>query len=193
MAAAGISGRRGRKPIVAQNNACNAAYNQNELARQNALQNIDNQIANAYASAGAQGERAKIFAAAGKTHSKISLRAGTDAQNAINGLFNYAGVTGNIGGCPTLSAQELAANNAYNNALSGNKPTADEPELLMLPITGDGSGEPVLYRVPQFGESGASRIVAAMAQRRNLYLKQEAGNTASILLATEGIYGKKPF
>ncbi|BFL40776.1 hypothetical protein K400107F7_24260 [Agathobaculum massiliense] len=120
LAAAGISGQgAAESSIVAQNNAYNAAYNQNELARQNALQNIDNQIANAYASAGAQGAQsaADILLQQANAQQNILAMQEQMRQNAINGLFNYAGVTGNIGGMPTLSAQELAANNAYNNAL----------------------------------------------------------------------------
>ena len=38
-------------------------------------------------------------------------------QNALNNLYNYSNMIGEVGGIPTLSAQELAANNAYNNAL----------------------------------------------------------------------------
>ena len=60
----------------------------------------------------------------------------------------------------------------------------------MLPITGDGSGEPALYRVPQFGESGASRIVLPGngSQRRNLYLKHRRRATPPLSFWRRRVY-----
>lgn len=120
LAAAGISGQgAAESSIVAQNNAYNAALVQNELARQNALQDIDNSIANAYANASAQGAQsaADILLQQANAQQNILGMQEQMRQNALQGLYNYAGLTGNIGGMPTLSAQELANNTAYNNAL----------------------------------------------------------------------------
>ena len=120
LAAAGISGQgAAESSIVAQNNAYNAALVQNELARQNALQDIDNSIANAYANASAQGAQsaADILLQQANAQQNILGMQEQMRQNALQGLYNYAGLTGNIGGMSTLSAQELAANTAYNNAL----------------------------------------------------------------------------
>lgn len=120
LAAAGIAGQgAAESSIVAQNNAYTAALMQNELARQNALDTVNNNIANAYANASAQGAQsaADIMLQQANAQQNILAMQEQMRQNALQGLYNYAGLTGNIGGMPTLSAQELANNTAYNNAL----------------------------------------------------------------------------
>lgn len=120
LAAAGIAGQgAAESSIVAQNNAYTAALMQNELARQNALDTVNNNIANAYANASAQGAQsaADIMLQQANAQQNILAMQEQMRQNALQGLYNYAGLTGNIGGMPTLSAQELANNIAYNNAL----------------------------------------------------------------------------
>lgn len=131
LAAAGISGQgAAESSLVAQNNAYNAAYTENELSRQNAIQNINNQAANAYANASTQGAMAASDilsqAAAAQQNllsQQLSNRYNIAAlqqqmqQNAINGLYNYAGLTGSLGGVPTLSGQQFIQDTAYNNAV----------------------------------------------------------------------------
>ena len=105
LAAAGIAGQgAAESSIVAQNNAYTAALMQNELARQNALDTVNNNIANAYANASAQGAQsaADIMLQQANAQQNILAMQEQMRQNALQ---------------PTLSAQELANNIAYNNAL----------------------------------------------------------------------------
>lgn len=159
LSAAGIGGQgASESAIIAQNNAYNSAYTQNELARQQAIQDIQNAAANAYANAGVQGAQAaaELYLQQANAQQNILsqqqanrynylamladmqnnainnqynyLLAQNSLQNdALNNLYNYSGLTGSIGGMPTLSAQELAMNQqaqqlnqsnlAYNQAL----------------------------------------------------------------------------
>lgn len=149
LSAAGIGGQgASESAIIAQNNAYNSAYTQNELARQQAIQDIQNAAANAYANAGVQGAQAaaELYLQQANAQQNILsqqqanrynylamladmqnnainnqynyLLAQNSLQNdALNNLYNYSGLTGSIGGMPTLSAQELAYNQQYNNAL----------------------------------------------------------------------------
>ena len=149
LSAAGVGGQGvSESAIIAQNNAYNAAYNQNELARQQAIQDINNAAANAYANAGVQGAQAaaELYLQQANAQQNILsqqqsnrynyLAMLADMQNnAINNQYNYllaqnslqndllgnmynlSGLTGSIGGTPTLAGQELAYNQAYNNAM----------------------------------------------------------------------------
>lgn len=149
LSAAGVGGQGvSESAIIAQNNAYNAAYNQNELARQQAIQDINNAAANAYANAGVQGAQAaaELYLQQANAQQNILsqqqanrynyLAMLADMQNnainnqynyllaqnslrndALNNLYNYSGLTGTIGGVPTLAGQELAYNQAYNNAM----------------------------------------------------------------------------
>lgn len=149
LSAAGVGGQGvSESAIIAQNNAYNAAYNQNELARQQAIQDINNAAANAYANAGVQGAQAaaELYLQQANAQQNILsqqqsnrynyLAMLADMQNnainnqynyllaqnslrndALNNLYNYSGLTGTIGGVPTLAGQELAYNQAYNNQI----------------------------------------------------------------------------
>ena len=147
LSAAGVGGQGvSESAIIAQNNAYNAAYNQNELARQQAIQDINNAAANAYANAGVQGAQAaaELYLQQANAQQNIIsqqqanrynyLAMLADMQNnainnqynyllaqnslrndALNNLYNYSGLTGTIGGVPTLAGQELQLNqNAQN-------------------------------------------------------------------------------
>ena len=159
LSAAGVGGQGvSESALIAQNNAYNSAYTQNELARQQAIQDIQNAAANAYANAGVQDAQAaaELYLQQANAQQNILsqqqanrynylamladmqnnainnqynyLLAQNSLQNdALNNLYNYSGLTGSIGGMPTLSAQELAMNQqaqqlnqsnlAYNQAL----------------------------------------------------------------------------
>lgn len=149
LSAAGVGGQGvSESALIAQNNAYNSAYTQNELARQQAIQDIQNAAANAYANAGVQGAQAaaELYLQQANAQQNILsqqqanrynylamladmqnnainnqynyLLAQNSLQNdALNNLYNYSGLTGSIGGMPTISAQELAYNQQYNNAL----------------------------------------------------------------------------
>lgn len=118
LAAAGLAGQGATESsIVAQNNAYNAAYNQNELARQNALQQINNNKLSALAGNATSAAQAMVDLGTQLAAERQQILAQQQAaqQNVINNYLNYGQLTGNLGVAPTLSAQELAANNAYNN------------------------------------------------------------------------------
>lgn len=118
LAAAGISGQgASESSMVQQNNAYNQAYNQNELARQQALANLENQAANAYNTTSNQGAQsvADILLQQANAQQNILAQQEQMRQNAIGNLYNYAGLTGGYTGNGTLAGQELAANTAYNN------------------------------------------------------------------------------
>lgn len=120
LAAAGLAGQGATESsIVAQNNAYNAAYNQNELARQNALQQINNNKLSALAGNATSAAQAMVDLGTQLAAERKQILAQQQAaqQNVIDNYLNYGQLTGNLGVAPTLSAQELAANNAYNNAL----------------------------------------------------------------------------
>ena len=149
LSAAGVGGQGvSESAIIAQNNAYNAAYNQNELARQQAIQDINNAAANAYANAGVQGAQAaaELYLQQANAQQNILsqqqanrynyLAMLADMQNnainnqynyllaqnslrndALNNLYNYSGLTGTIGGVPTLAGQEQEYNQSYNNQI----------------------------------------------------------------------------
>lgn len=117
LAAAGISGQgAAESSMVQQNNAYNAAYNQNEQARANALANLENQAANAYNTTANQGLQsvAELMAQQANAQQNILAQQEQMRQNAIGNLFNYNNAMGYSGGMPTLDAQQTLANIAYN-------------------------------------------------------------------------------
>lgn len=117
LAAAGISGQgASESALVQQNNAYNSAYNQNELARSQALANIENQAANAYNTTANQGAQsiADLLAQQAQAQQNILAQQEQMRQNAIGNLYNYNNMTGYSGGTPTLDAQQTLANIAYN-------------------------------------------------------------------------------
>lgn len=117
LAAAGISGQgAAESSMVAQNTAYNSAYNQNEQARANALANLENQAANAYNSTANQGLQsvAELMAQQANAQQSILAQQEQMRQNAIGNLFNYNNAMGYSGGTPTLDAQSVLANIAYN-------------------------------------------------------------------------------
>lgn len=117
LAAAGISGQgAAESSMVAQNTAYNSAYNQNEQARANALANLENQAANAYNTTANQGLQsvAELMAQQANAQQNILAQQEQMRQNAIGNLFNYNNAMGYSGGMPTLDAQSVLANIAYN-------------------------------------------------------------------------------
>ena len=109
--------RRGRRTsMVAQNTAYNSAYNQNEQARANALANLENQAANAYNTTANQGLQSvsELMAQQANAQQNILAQQEQMRQNAIGNLFNYNNAMGYSGGTPTLDAQSVLANIAYN-------------------------------------------------------------------------------
>lgn len=117
LAAAGISGQgAAESSMVAQNTAYNSAYNQNEQARANALANLENQAANAYNTTANQGLQsvAELMAQQANAQQSILAQQEQMRQNAIGNLFNYNNAMGYSGGTPTLDAQSVLANIAYN-------------------------------------------------------------------------------
>lgn len=117
LAAAGISGQgAAESSMVAQNTAYNSAYNQNEQARANALANLENQAANAYNTTANQGLQsvAELMAQQANAQQNILAQQEQMRQNAIGNLFNYNNAMGYSGGTPTLDAQSVLANIAYN-------------------------------------------------------------------------------
>lgn len=149
LSAAGVGGQGvSESALIAQNNAYNSAYTQNELARQQAIQDINNAAANAYANAGVQGAQAaaELYLQQANAQQNILsqqqsnrynyLAMLADMQNnainnqynyllaqnslrndALNNLYNYSGLTGTIGGVPTLAGQEQEYNQSYNNQI----------------------------------------------------------------------------
>ena len=117
LAAAGISGQgAAESSMVAQNTAYNSAYNQNEQARANALANLENQAANAYNTTANQGLQSvsELMAQQANAQQNILAQQEQMRQNAIGNLFNYNNAMGYSGGTPTLDAQSVLANIAYN-------------------------------------------------------------------------------
>lgn len=119
LAAAGISGQgAAESSLVSQNNAYNSAYNQNELARQNAIQSLNNAAANAYNSAANEGTAAvsDILLQQANSQQNILSQQEQLRQQAISNAYNYGNMMGRVGGTPTLEGQSEAASNAYNNS-----------------------------------------------------------------------------
>lgn len=117
LAAAGISGQgASESALVAQNNAYNSAYNQNELARANALQSVENNRASALAGNSTQAAQSMADLANSLYQQRQSILAQQEAakQNVIGNLYNYGNATGNFGVNSTLDAQQTLANIAYN-------------------------------------------------------------------------------
>lgn len=117
LAAAGISGQgAAESSLVAQNNAYNQAYNQNEQARAQALANLENQAANAYNTTANQGLQsvADLMAQQAQAQQNILAQQEQMRQNAIGNLYNYNNAMGAMGGMSTLDAQQTLANIAYN-------------------------------------------------------------------------------
>ena len=117
LAAAGISGQgASESALVAQNNAYNSAYNQNELARANAIQSVENNRASALAGNSTQAAQSMADLANSLYQQRQSILAQQEAakQNVISNLFNYGNATGNFGVNSTLDAQQTLANIAYN-------------------------------------------------------------------------------
>lgn len=117
LAAAGISGQgASESSLVAQNNAYNQAYNQNEMARANALQSVENNRASALAGNSTQAAQSMAELANSLYQQRQSILAQQEQakQNVINNLLNYGTATGNIGVNQTLDAQQALANIAYN-------------------------------------------------------------------------------
>ncbi len=117
LAAAGISGQgAAESSLVAQNNAYNSAYNQNELARANAIQSVENNRASALAGNSTQAAQSMAELANSLYQQRQSILAQQEAakQNVIGNLYNYGNATGNFGVNSTLDAQQTLANIAYN-------------------------------------------------------------------------------
>lgn len=117
LAAAGISGQgASESALVAQNNAYNSAYNQNELARANAIQSVENNRASALAGNSTQAAQSMADLANSLYQQRQSILAQQEAakQNVIGNLYNYGNATGNFGVNSTLDAQQTLANIAYN-------------------------------------------------------------------------------
>lgn len=117
LAAAGISGQgASESALVAQNNAYNSAYNQNELARANAIQSVENNRASALAGNSTQAAQSMADLANSLYQQRQSILAQQEAakQNLIGNLYNYGNATGNFGVNQTLDAQQTLANIAYN-------------------------------------------------------------------------------
>lgn len=117
LAAAGISGQgASESALVAQNDAYNSAYNQNELARANAIQSVENNRASALAGNSTQAAQSMADLANSLYQQRQSILAQQEAakQNVIGNLYNYGNATGNFGVNSTLDAQQTLANIAYN-------------------------------------------------------------------------------
>lgn len=117
LAAAGISGQgAAESSLVAQNAAYNSAYNQNELARANAIQSVENNRASALAGNSTQAAQSMADLANSLYQQRQSILAQQEAakQNIIGNLYNYGNATGNFGVNSTLDAQQTLANIAYN-------------------------------------------------------------------------------
>ena len=117
LAAAGISGQgAAESSLVAQNAAYNSAYNQNELARANAIQSVENNRASALAGNSTQAAQSMADLANSLYQQRQSILAQQEAakQNVISNLYNYGNATGNFGVNSTLEAQQTLANIAYN-------------------------------------------------------------------------------
>lgn len=117
LAAAGISGQgAAESSLVAQNAAYNSAYNQNELARANAIQSVENNRASALAGNSTQAAQSMADLANSLYQQRQSILAQQEAakQNVIGNLYNYGNATGNFGVNSTLDAQQTLANIAYN-------------------------------------------------------------------------------
>lgn len=117
LAAAGISGQgAAESSLVAQNAAYNSAYNQNELARANAIQSVENNRASALAGNSTQAAQSMADLANSLYQQRQSILAQQEAakQNVISNLYDYGNATGNFGVNSTLNAQQTLANIAYN-------------------------------------------------------------------------------
>lgn len=117
LAAAGISGQgAAESSLVAQNNAYNSAYNQNELARANAIQSVENNRASALAGNSTQAAQSMAELANSLYQQRQSILAQQEAakQNVVSNLMNYGTATGYFGVNSTLEAQQSLANIAYN-------------------------------------------------------------------------------
>lgn len=117
LAAAGISGQgAAESSLVAQNAAYNSAYNQNELARANAIQSVENNRASALAGNSTQAAQSMADLANSLYQQRQSILAQQEAakQNVISNYLNYGDATGYYGVNPTLNAQQTLANIAYN-------------------------------------------------------------------------------
>ena len=117
LAAAGISGQgAAESSLVAQNAAYNSAYNQNELARANAIQSVENNRASALAGNSTQAAQSMADLANSLYQQRQSILAQQEAakQNVIGNYLNYGNATGNFGVNSTLDAQQTLANIAYN-------------------------------------------------------------------------------
>lgn len=120
LSAAGLGGQgAAESSIVAQNNAYTAALMQNELARQNALQEIANNRASALAGNATSAAQSMVELGTQLANERAQILAQQEQQrqNLIGNLMNYGNMFGSFGGNPTLSAQEMAYNQAYNNAM----------------------------------------------------------------------------
>lgn len=117
LAAAGISGQgAAESSLVAQNAAYNSAYNQNELARANAIQSVENNRASALAGNSTQAAQSMADLANSLYQQRQNILAQQEAakQNVIGNYLNYGNATGNFGVNSTLNAQQTLANIAYN-------------------------------------------------------------------------------
>ena len=117
LAAAGISGQgAAESSLVAQNAAYNSAYNQNELARANAIQSVENNRASALAGNSTQAAQSMADLANSLYQQRQSILAQQEAakQNIIGNYLNYGDATGYYGVNPSLNAQQTLANIAYN-------------------------------------------------------------------------------
>lgn len=117
LAAAGISGQgASESALVAQNTAYNSAYNQNELARANAIQSVENNRASALAGNSTQAAQSMAELANSLYQQRQSILAQQEQakQNVIGNYLNYGDSTGYYGVNPTLNAQQTLANIAYN-------------------------------------------------------------------------------
>ena len=120
LSAAGLGGQgAAESSIVAQNNAYTAALMQNELARQNALQEIANNRASALAGNATSAAQSMVELGTQLANERAQILAQQEQQrqNLIGNLMNYGSLTGKFGVNSTLSAQEMAYNQAYNDAM----------------------------------------------------------------------------
>ena len=136
LAAAGISGQgAAESTIAAQNTAYNQAYNDNEIARQNALQQVYNNKLNALAGNSTQAAQAMAELGTQLAAERQNILAQQNAakQNAIENFLNYGQMFGSMGPNKTLASQQMALDQAYNNAvLQQNQQNADREYWLRL-------------------------------------------------------------
>lgn len=120
LAAAGISGQgAAESTIAAQNTAYNQAYNDNEMARQNALQQVYNNKLNALAGNSTQAAQAMAELGTQLAAERQNILAQQNAMKnqAVQNFISSGQMMGAAGSLPTLAGQQMALDQAYNNAV----------------------------------------------------------------------------